>query len=357
MTALPTEARRFSCRHLALVVAWFLFAGCASKPAPEPPSALTRFDFSRPQMGVPFRLVLYDASETNAQAAAAAAYTRITQLNAILSDYDPDSELNRVCHQTPVGQPAPISTELGYMLERSLDLSRRSEGAFDVTMGPVINLWRRSRRRLELPPADLLAEARSRVGWEFLRLSSRPRTVTFLRPNMRLDFGGIAKGYAADEALRIVHTFGITHALAAAAGDVTVGEPPPGQPGWRIEIGQIDLTNAPQSRIVWLRNASVSTSGDLFQRLEIGGRRYSHIVDPRTGIGLTDHSLVTVIAPDGTTADSLATAVSVLGPEKGLVLVERTRDAAALILRANPSGVVESHQSRRLARYTRSTFP
>ncbi len=324
--------------------------GCTS-PRPAPPvTTLERFEFNRPQMGVPFRIVLHAATETNAQTAAQAAYDRVAALNQVLSDYDPDSELNLVCHNTPPGQPAPVSPDLWLMLERSQSLARHTDGAFDATIGPLVNLWRRSRRRLELPPADLLQEARARVGWQNLRLNPRRHTVTFLRPDMRLDFGGIAKGYAADEALAVLRSHGISHALVAAAGDVTAGEAPPGQPGWRVEIGAADHPQAPAPRVVWLRNGSVSTSGDIFQRLEIGGRRYSHIVDPRTGIGLTDHSLVTILAKDGTTADSLATAVSVLGPEAGLKLVQRTPGAAALILRA-AGDRLETHESRRLSQW------
>jgi thiamine biosynthesis lipoprotein len=321
--------------------------GCTS-PRPTPPAtSLERFEFTRPQMGVPFRVVLYALTETNAQTAAQAAFERVAALNQVLSDYDPDSELNQVCHNTPPGQPASVSPDLWLMLDRSQNLARHTDGAFDATIGPLVNLWRRSRRRLELPPADLLQEARARVGWQHLQLDPRRRTVTFLRPDMRLDFGGIAKGYAADEALSVLRNFGIPHALVAAAGDVTAGEGPPGQPGWRVEVGAADHPQAPPPRVVWLRNGSVSTSGDIFQRLEIGGRRYSHIVDPRTGIGLTDHSLVTILAKDGTTADSLATAVSVLGPEAGLGRVERTPGAAALILRAADDRI-ETHESRRL---------
>ena len=168
---------------------------------------------------------------------------------------------------------------------------------------------------------------------------------------MRLDFGGIAKGYAADEALAVLRQHGIRSALVAAAGDIAVADPPPGQAGWRVEVGAIDVTHAPPPRTLWLRRSAVATSGDVFQRLEIGGRRYSHILDPRTGIGLTDHSLVTVVARDATTADSLATAVSVLGPEAGLRLIERTAGASALILRV-PEGRIEVTESRHFPRGT-----
>ncbi len=131
---------------------------------------------------------------------------------------------------------------------------------------------------------------------------------------------------------------------------MTAGDPPPGKKGWRIEIAPLDITNAPPPRFVLLANAGLATSGDVFQRLEFGGQRYSHIVDPKTGVGLTDHSLVTVIARDGITADGLATAVSVLGPEQGLKLIDGTRDAAVLFVR-RPGSEIELRESRRFGRY------
>ncbi len=304
-------------------------------------------------MGVPFRIVLYATDALAAEAGAAAAFARIAELNAILSDYEPGSEINRICHNTPPGQAVKVSPDLWTVLERSQRLARETDGAFDVTVGPLVNLWRRARRRQELPSGALLESARARVGWRKLNLDPAARTVTFEVADMRLDFGGIAKGYAADAALRVLRDRGLTRALVAAAGDITVGDAPPGKQGWRVEIGRSDFPQAPPPRFVSLRHAAVSTSGDLYQRLEIGGRRYSHILDPRTGIGLTDHSLVVLLADDGTTADSLGTAVSVLGPDAGLDLVERSDRAAAWILRA-PAGRLELRESRRLPRWLRS---
>lgn len=303
-------------------------------------------------MGVPFRIVVFADSEGHASAGAEAAFARVAALNAILSDYDPDSELNRVCHDTPVGQAVRVSPELGLMLDRSLALSRRTGGAFDVTVGPLVNLWRRARRHQELPVAGLIAEAKARVGWDKLRFDARSRTLTFGVSGMRLDFGAIAKGYAADEAGRVLRSHGLNRFLVAAAGDIVAGDAPPGQAGWRVEVGVTGATNAPPPRVAWLCRGAVSTSGDLFQRLEIGGQRYSHILDPRTGVGLTNSALVTVLARDGTTSDSLSTAVSVLGPERGLRLVEDTPGADVLILRAaRNEGPVDAQQSRRFNRW------
>jgi thiamine biosynthesis lipoprotein len=217
-------------------------------------------------------------------------------------------------------------------------------------VGPCVNLWRRARRQHQLPDPERLAQARQAVGYQHLRLNPKRRTVELLVPNMRLDLGGIGKGYAVDEALRVLRQKGIASALVEGGGDVAVSDPPPGKKGWRFNLSSLDVTNAPPARFLLLRHAAISTSGDLYQRLEIDRKRYSHIVDPRTGIGLTDHSLVSVVARDSITADSLTKVASVLGPEKGLRFIESTRGAAARILR-DPGQKVEVYETRRFQRY------
>jgi thiamine biosynthesis lipoprotein len=171
--------------------------------------------------------------------------------------------------------------------------------------------------------------------------------VELLRDGMRVDLGGIAMGYAVDEAMKVIRRHGITRYLVDGSGDIGAGDPPPGSPGWVVGVPGLEADSPPMI-LVRLANRSLTTSGDAMQFVEIGGQRYSHIVDPRTGIALTDHSCVTVVAADTITADALASAVSVLGPEKGLKLIEDTPGAAAFILRA-PGGEVERYESRRWA--------
>jgi thiamine biosynthesis lipoprotein len=166
-----------------------------------------------------------------------------------------------------------------------------------------------------------------------------------LKPEMRLDLGGIAKGYAVDKALAVLRRRGITRALVDAGGDIGLGDPPPGKPGWGIGVAPLE-PGGPPGGFLWLSRRAIATSGDTQQYVVIDGVRYSHLVDPRTGLGLTDHSSVTVIAPDGITADGLASAVSVLGPRQGLRLVEETPGAAALVVRA-PEGRPETYESGR----------
>jgi len=324
----------------------FLAVSCTAPHATE----LNRFEFNEPQMGVPFRIVLYAPDKPTADQAARAAFGRIKQLNDILSDYDTDSELSRLSQTAGSGRAVQVSADLWFVLKRAQELAQRTDGAFDVTVGPVVSLWRKARREKKLPDPAKLAEALKAVGYRKLVLDPQRHAARLLVPYMRLDLGAIAKGYAVDAALKVLRARGVTRALVSGGGDMVAGDAPPGKRGWRIELAPLDVTNAPPVRFVWLANAGLATSGDLFQHLEIDGKRYSHIVDPHTGIGLTDHSLVTVIAPDGITADGLSTAISVLGPKGGARLVEKTTGAAAYMVRM-PCDRIEMIESSRFKRF------
>jgi thiamine biosynthesis lipoprotein len=317
--------------------------------------AFGRYEYQRPEMGVPFRIVLYAADQNTANAAAEAAFQRIAQLNAIMSDYEEDSELSRLSRSSGIGRPVRVSDDLWFVLKRAQELAERSGGAFDVTVGPFVNLWRRARRQHQLPEPSRLAQARAAVGYWHMRLDPKQQSIRLLVPNMRLDLGGIAKGYAVDQALEVLRHHGAPSALVEGGGDLGVSHPPPGKKAWRIELSSLDVSNAPPVQYVLLKNAALSTSGDLYQHLEIDGRRYSHIVDPRTGIGLTDHSIVNVIAPRSITADSLTKVVSVLGPAKGLALIEKTPKVAARVIRA-PGDRLEIAESSRFADFYEQDF-
>ena len=300
-------------------------------PAPAG-DAPVRFEYTEPHMGVPVKLALYSADRQVANSAAEAVYARFAELNRLLSDYDPQSELSRLSRSSPHDSPQPVSDPLWLLLVRSQELAEQTGGAFDVTVGPMVRLWRRARRSAELPSTTRLEEARARVGYQFLKLDPSHQAVQLTRPGMQLDLGGIAMGYAVDEGLKILAARGVTSAMIDASGDIGVSDAPPGSRGWRIGIMPL-APDGPPSRFLLLSNAAITTSGDAFQHVTIEGKRYSHIVDPRTALGLSDQSAVTVVARDCITVDSLATAVSVLGPEAGLKLIESQTDVAALILR------------------------
>ena len=312
---------------------------------------LRRFEFTQVQMGMDFKLTFYAADESSANRAAVAAYARIGELNSVMSDYDPASELSQLSKTAGSGRPIPLSDDLWQVLAVSQRLAGETAGAFDVTVGPLVRLWRRARRERELPSDERLAAARQAVGHQLLTLDDSQRTATLNSPEMRLDLGGIAAGYAADEALAVLARHGIRQALIDASGDLLAGDPPPGEPGWKIGIAPLAEAAEP-SRYVWLARRAISTSGDALQFVEIDGVRYSHIVDPQTGLGLTTSLAVVVVAPDCITADSLATALSVLGVERGLEFAERRPEIAALFVDGSRKvGPTEKAQPRVSSRF------
>ncbi len=335
-------------RWLNLLVAGItaILASSCVFPAPT----LQRYEFQQPQMGLPFRMVLYAKTRAQAEAASNRAFARIQQLNDVMSDYEFDSELSTLSRSSGEGRARPVSQDLWIVLSRSQRLAQESSGAFDITVGPYTALWRKARREKQLPTAEKLKEFGAGVGYQKLVLDPRKRTAVLTAPRMRLDLGGIAKGYAIDEALKVLRSNGISRALVTGGGDMAAAEPPPGQPGWRIELAALDATLAPAARFILLKNRALATSGDLFQHVEIEGKRYSHIVDPRTGLGLTDHSLVNVIARDCMTADSLTKVVSILGPEAGFEFIRRKPGVSARVTR-KPEAAVEVSETPGFARY------
>lgn len=284
-----------------------------------PARALERFDFAAPLMATTFRISLHAESKDQAERAVDAAFKRIAALNAVFSDYEPNSELMRLCN---AGEDKPFraSPELFGLVSRALELSRVTEGAFDITCGNLSQLWRRTKRVKKVPPAERLQKALAATDWKAVQLDAKAQTITLTKAGMLLDVGGIAKGYAADEGLRVLRQHGIGSALVIAGGDIAIGDAPPGEDAWEIKLRTFKKTTAGSEELmqaVRLKNCGVSTSGDLYQFTEIDGVRYSHIISPWTGLGLTKRAACSVIAPDATTSDALATAMCLLGKERG----------------------------------------
>lgn len=276
---------------------------------------LDRFEYSQIHMGVRVSVTMYAQDAESAQGAARATFDKFAALEEIMSDYRSDSELMRLC-ASATGENHPVSEDLFRVLARAEEVANRSGGAFDVTVGPLVRLWREARKTKTLPSSGALAKARESVGYQHLVLDADHRSVRLDRPGMRLDLGGIAKGYACDRGLEVLAQRGIERAMIEAGGDIAASGPPPGKLGWRIDVQGLA---AP----VYLKNQGLSTSGDANQFVVIGGKRYSHILDPATGLGLTDRKQVTVLASDATTSDSLSTACSVLQDREGSELAAR----------------------------------
>jgi thiamine biosynthesis lipoprotein len=266
-------------------------------------------------MGTTFNIVLYSPDSALARRAADAAFTRIDSLNQRLSDYLVDSELNRLSATAGTGQAVAISEDLWNVLSEAQQISERTEGAFDVTVGALTKLWRWGIRRNTLPPDDELQAARNVVGYRGLILNDAAETALLRAPGMRLDLGGIAKGYATDEALDVLRSYGLSRALVDGGGDITIGDSPTDSTGWRIALTSVSSNREIESEYWSCSNTAIATSGATYRYVESDGVRYSHIVDPRTGMGVTAERLVTVLAPTGMRADALASAFSVLGED------------------------------------------
>jgi thiamine biosynthesis lipoprotein len=292
------------------IMAGFLWA-TAEAQAPSVSTGVepTRFTYTEVHMGIEARITLYARDQAHAEEACRAAFSRIAELEQIMSDYRRDSELMRLCDQAG-GPPIPISDDLFRVLARAQQVSRETHGAFDVTAGPLVQLWRAARRSKSLPAREEIEAARKLVCWRNLVLDARRKTARLKKPGMRLDLGGIAKGDAGDQAQLVLKRHGIQSAMVELGGDIVVSEPPPGRSGWIIRVPNAGQEGTPID--LPFANCAISSSGDTEQYVELGGKRYSHVVDPRTGWAVTRRTQATVIAPRGLTTDPLSTVATVL---------------------------------------------
>jgi len=259
-------------------------------------------------MGVEARLVFFDSAPEHARRAADAAYLRLADLDHSLSDWKRDSELNLLCELGSKGAVG-FGKDLTVVLGMALDLAAETDGAYDPTAGPIIRLCRSSGGN---PSGNELAEARKHVGYERVHLD-RKRSVAWLEmPDMRLDLGAVAKGYAADQALAVLQGLGIASAMVELGGDLALGEPPPGTTGWRIQTECGPGGSA--GELLVLSRCGVATSSNGTAGDPAGGTRPTYLVDARTGLAIQERRCVTAIAPDGASADAMATIGCLLGP-------------------------------------------
>ncbi len=270
-----------------------------------------RFSFREVAMGCEIRIELDALSEAEAKSIAKAAFERVHALDDVLSDYRVTSEIGRL--PDVADTVFPLSHDLANALDKSLRISRSTGGRFDATIGSSTRLWRNARKSGTLPSDDALTTAHTSGGWRNVVLDASGDGVKYLRPGIRLDFGAIGKGLAAQAALDVLRSLGASGAMCAIAGDIACGGSPVNSAGWAIEVAS-GIEGAPCC-LLSLRNVCISTSGDEFQHLDVAGKRHSHIIDPRTGRAVTRRLTATVICSDGAIADGLATALCVGGPE------------------------------------------
>jgi FAD:protein FMN transferase len=292
----------------ACLFAWLLVSACTPEVVPAG-GGLSRYVFTENHFGdIPVELTLYTTGPERAQAAARSAFARIAELSAMMSDYayDPPSPLNRIAAEAPGAVAIP--RELLTALARGVDHHRFTEGAFDITAKPLVQLWRVSRRVGELPPENRLRRAKHLVDISALELDRSASTARLAREGMWLDLGGLAKGYVGDEVVRLLREEGVPICRYHAGGDMVFGDAPPGESGWLVNVVDFPLE-------LRVSNSAVSVSGDQFRFVEIAGRRYAHVIDPRTGLGVTERRIACVRGPRGIDTDPLATAGLILDEE------------------------------------------
>ena len=273
---------------------------------------LKKFSFSQPKMGSYFTIVFYDKDTLHATRMANECFALVDSLNEIFSDYIPGSELNRLSSSSGKAEWVSVSAPLLDILLVSQKAWKLSGGAFDITVGPVIRLWRRARKENRFPDKDSLAVALKATGFNYILIDSIHKRVQLIKPGMRLDLGGIAQGYMAQKVLNHLQYYQINSALVDASGDIVTGDAPPDKAGWRIAVNLPESTTELMDNKIVVHNKAVITSGDVYQYMIHDGKRYSHIVDPRTGYGVTNQRNATVITADGVEADWLATACTIL---------------------------------------------
>jgi thiamine biosynthesis lipoprotein len=278
-----------------------------------------RYTFERGLMGSPFRIIIYSNNDSTANKAAQSAFKRIEDLNLALSDYRDDSEINAVSAQSGHDRWIPVSKDLFDILFISDDISKKTNGAFDATLGPIVQEWRRATRKGYLPDAELIKNTLARTGYQKIKFDKNTQSIQLKDKGMRLDIGGLGKGYAADEAVKVLKSFGIKSGMIDAGGKLALMDAPPGEKGWKIVIS----SGRDSIETIEYANVGIATSGPTYRYLEYNGKRYSHIVDPKTGIGLLYHVRTTVISPTSVEADALATAFSVSGIKEGKKYLKR----------------------------------
>ena len=315
---------------------------------------LKRFEFSENKMGSSFGIIFYHSDSTEAVQIAKECFSIVDSLNTFFSDYNSESEVGKLALQTN-HTDIRVSDELFAMIIRSKDAWARSGKTFDVTIGTLTRLWRKVKKENRFPSQAEIKAAKELTGFKNLTINERSKTISFKKPGIRLDFGGIVPGYASQRVIDFLKTKNINIALVDASGDIVTGDAPPGKDGWIIGINLPERANELWDKKLELKNFAVSTSGDVYRYIVHEGKKYSHIIDPRTGYGVTSQRNVTVITRFGADADWLATACSILPIKKAMALAKKEH-AAVFIATLNNDKIV-TYQSKSFDKFFQKKQP
>jgi thiamine biosynthesis lipoprotein len=281
------------------------------------------------KMGSAFNLIIVSADSNKANHLARKSYELVDSLSHIFSNYDSSSELSKINASAGL-LPYKMSRAMLDLVQKSQYAYIQSKGAYDISIGPLSSLWRKARKAKLFPEASTVLATKKLVGFAQIKINKRLGTIFLPNANMQLDFGGIAKGYIAQWVINFLKANGIQQALVDAGGDIVMSGPPLNQQGWLIGVNLPETTDQLLNKKLQLSNCSVATSGDVYQFIEYKGVKYSHIINPLTGYGVTNLRNVTIVAKTGATADWLATACSIL-PIKEAKQLAISHQAALLI--------------------------
>ena len=288
-----------------------------------------KFSYSEMKMGSPFNIIIVSTDSNKANHLAQKSYELVDSLSHIFSNYDSSSELSKINASAGL-LPYKMSTAMLDLMQKSQYAYIQSKGAYDISIGPLSILWRNARKAKLFPEASTVIATKKLVGFAQVKINKRLGTIFLPNADMQLDFGGIAKGYIAGWVINYLKANGIQQALADAGGDIVMSGAPLNQKGWLIAVNLPESTDELLNKKLQLSNCSVATSGDVYQFIEYKGVKYSHIINPLTGYGVTNLRNVTIIAKTGATADWLATACSIL-PIKEAKQLAISNQAALLI--------------------------
>lgn len=281
-------------------------------------------------MGTAIRVELWAEDERGAQCAITAVMDEMHRIDHAMSPHKPASELSRI-NRDAAREAVPLSAEMYRLIERAIEFSRFSDGAFDISFASVGNLY--DYRAGTAPSAEALARGRAAIGWPNLVLDPKTRSLRFAREGMRIDLGGFAKGHAVDNGVAILAALGVSNAIVTAGGDSHVLGDRRGRP-WTIAIRDPRRADGVVA-LLPLEDTAISTSGDYERCFERDGVRHHHLIDPRTGRCADAVRSVTILAPDGLTTEALSKTVFVLGVERGLQLIENLSGVDAVVVDAN----------------------
>jgi thiamine biosynthesis lipoprotein len=313
--------------YLFLTVCLIALPGC--KPRPQTP--VTIDSGYQVTMGTFARILAVADSEQQARDAIESAFDKIYDIEKRMSDYDPNSLLSKV-NREAFKSPVAVDEELFEVLVASVEYSRLSGGAFDITVGPVVQLWRKARQTGVAPSPEQLQRAKESVGYQNLILDAQNKTVRFAKEGMFLDLGGIAKGYAVDKAVEILQKAGLKGGMVDIGGNLRCfGTPGNGAEHWFIGLQDPSSEENILAKLK-MDDRAVATSGDYRRFVVIGGQKHSHIIDPATAESAQTLSSVTIIAQSAMQTDALSTAITVLGDKKGMALVESIPDVEAILI-------------------------